>query len=481
MAQEKIVVIDTDTAMANFTVKQVIAMGVEEVKVSHDPDEGYQAIKSGNYTATIIDWKLKGLSNGLALLSRIRRSPNFSFFPIIISTGFIDKEDLRIIADYPCTFVMEKPLTAKSIAETMAKLRPMSQWYTTNNKNIKDAFSSPSLTEESANQLADLLSNKNSASIPLAMLVAKYLMKNNFDTLALKLCDKHLTHNPQNLAILNCKIKILAKTGDMAGALKLISAAQALSPHNLERLCLLGEIQISLNNPEAAITSFQKALAVEPMDTKAKVGMVMASELSSGTLSKSADGSSIAKMMNNLGVQLAASGHYPKAIKYYMLSFAFIGSQELQTRVSFNMGLSFKKWSKLPQAKFWFQKSLVLSYGAFSKALKHLEGLEHIHARAGFESNEPRKEKAVVPFSSAAPEKKKSAADDIFVEISPSPTPEADQIDSYDAVFEEASIAISTEAAAPQTPESAKSQADFKNLVEKLESITSFDLDIDSE
>jgi hypothetical protein len=205
---------------------------------------------------------------------------------------------------------------------------------------------------------------------------------------------------------------------------------------------------------------------------------VMASELSRGMLSKSADGSSIAKMMNNLGVQLAASGHYPKAIKYYMLSFAFLGSQELQTRVSFNMGLSFKKWSKLPQAKFWLQKSLVLSYGAFSKALKHLEGLEHIHAQAGFESNEPRKEKAVVPFSSAAPEKKKSAADDISVDISPSPTPEADQIGSSDELFVDESIAISTEAATPQTPESAKSQADLQNLVEKLDSITSFDLDI---
>ena len=82
LGQEKIVVIDTDKGMANLTVQQVIAMVVEEVKVSHDPEEGYQAIRSGYYTGAIIDWKLKGESNGLALLSRIRRNPKFSFYKV---------------------------------------------------------------------------------------------------------------------------------------------------------------------------------------------------------------------------------------------------------------------------------------------------------------------------------------------------------------------------------------------------------------
>lgn len=473
MVQDRIVVIDTDTAMANLTVQQVIAMGVEEVKVSHDPEEGYQAIRSGQYTAAIIDWKLKGASNGLAVLSRIRRNPNFGFYPIIITAGFANKEDLRIIADYPCTVVMGKPLRAKEIAETITKLKSVSQWYTVNNKNIKDAFSSPSLTEDSAQKLCDLFLTKNPSSIPLAMLVAKYLLKHNFDALALNLCDKHLAQNSQNLAVLNCKSKILAKTGDMAGAIKTISMAQALSPHNLERLCLLGEIEISLNNPEAAIANFQKALAVEPMDTKAKVGLMMAGELSKGTLSGSSDGSSIAKMMNNLGAQLAANGQYQKAIKYYMLSFAFVGSQELQTRVSFNLGLSFKKWSKLPQAKFWLQKSLELSYGAFSKATRHLQGLEHIQAQAGFENNKPPEKKAAAP--------KKSSPAEMFLDMSPDPTPVADEIDASAEQFDEESIVISSSPPKPQTPESIKAQADLENVVEKLDTITSFDLDISSE
>ncbi len=475
MGQEKIVVIDTDKGMANLTVQQVIAMVVEEVKVSHDPEEGYQAIRSGYYTGAIIDWKLKGESNGLALLSRIRRIPKFSFYPIIISTGFSKNEDLRIIADYPCTVVMDKPLKAKNIAENFAKLKSVSQWYTVNDKNIKDAFSSPSLTPETALKLTDLLLSKNPTSIPLAMLVAKYLTKNNFDTLGLELCNKHLAPNPKNVAILNTKSKILAKIGDMRGAMECISIAQSISPQNLERLCLLGEIEISLNHPEAAIANFQKALAVDSQDAKSKIGLVMADGLKNGSVSGSTDGASIAKMLNNLGAQLASSGQYQKAIKYYMLSFAFVGTQELQTRVSFNMGLGFKKWEKLPQAKFWLQKSLALSYGAFTKAIKHLEGLDHLVAKAGLDVDQNAAKEVFRPLAPQEP--KKSPKVEKLAAASPPPKAAAKDPDDSD-IFEEENISNSK----ASSPESAASNShvlpNFEEVVEKLDAIASFDLDL---
>jgi hypothetical protein len=47
------------------------------------------------------------------------------------------------------------------------------------------------------------------------------------------------------------------------------------------------------------------------------------------------------------------------------------------------MGLGFKKWNKMPQAKFWLEKSKSLSDGKFSKATNQLVGLEKIEPIAG--------------------------------------------------------------------------------------------------
>jgi tetratricopeptide (TPR) repeat protein len=497
MSPERIVVIDTDAAMANLTVKQALAMVVEEVKVSHDPEEGYQAILTRQYTAAIIDWKLKGEITGLSMLTRIRRNRALTYFPMIISTGFSQKEDLRIITDYPCTVVLDKPLTTKSIANALGKLNSENQWYLTNEKNIRDAFSSPSLDQASAKELVDLLLLKNPKSAPLAMLVATHLMKNNFDALALNLCDKHLAADPKCVVALNVKSKILAKTGDMKGSMDSLCVAQSISPHNIERLCMLGEIEISLQNPEAAIANFRKALAVDSKDSKANIGMIMANGLKSGAVPAIGDGGSIAKMLNNLGAELASSGEYQKAIKYYMLSFAFVGSNDLQSRISFNMGLSFKKWSKLPQAKFWLAKSLALSFGAFSKALRHLEGMEHIVAAAGFGRTSSQEVRTPTPVVVAKPPE--PVAKIVPAPAAPIPAPKATLMETPpDEQFEEDDISFLEEeivsarppvatlarkkpaepvkSAAP--PKTAEAKSSFEAMVSAIDKVASFDLDI---
>ena len=69
------------------------------------------------------------------------------------------------------------------------------------------------------------------------------------------------------------------------------------------------------------------------------------------------------------------------------MSFSFLGAADLQWRVSFNMGLGFKKWNKLPQAKFWLEKAQQLSGGKDPKTARQLIGLEEIVAEAGIGKN----------------------------------------------------------------------------------------------
>jgi tetratricopeptide (TPR) repeat protein len=391
---KKVAVIDSDAAMANLTEKHVKAMGSRRVDVYHDPDIGYKAIRSGDYDSAIIDWKLKGQLSSLAMLSRLRRHPDFVYFPIIISTGMIKREDLRIIKDFQCTKVMEKPLRQRTITQDFSELTAESEWLKTKEQDVKSALSQAAADPAQARAEVERILTTNPQSNPLAMIVANQLTKLNLLEQAAEIYDNTLKTDPNYLPALNGKAKIYSKMGRYKEAMETLKAAQKLSPQNIERLSLMGEIEISLRNPEAAIENFQNALKVDSKDTKAQVGIAVAKSMqisatqannnpTNSPTNNDEEEQSVAKVMNNIAVNLAKQGQYEKAVKYYLMSFAFVGSRDLQIRVSYNMGLGFKKWDKLPQAKFWLQKSLHLSDGKFTKAANQLIGLEGITPLAG--------------------------------------------------------------------------------------------------
>ena len=383
---KKVAVIDSDAAMANLTEKHVKAMGSRRVDVYHDPDVGYKAIRSGDYDSAIIDWKLNGQTSGLAMLSRLRRSPDFVYFPVIISTGMIKREDLRIIKDFQCTKVMEKPLRQRTITQDFSELTAESQWLKTKEQEVKSALSNAATDPTQARAAVEKVLSTDPQSTPLAMIAARHLTNLNLLDQANELYDKALKQDPNCLPALNGRAKVFSKMGRYKEAMDTLQAAQKLSPQNIERLSLMGEIEISLRNPEAAIENFQNVLKVDSKDTKAQVGMAIATSMKNGTdigTKPEDEEQSVAKVMNNIAVNLARQGQFEKAVKYYMMSFAFVGSKDLQVRVSYNMGLGFKKWDKLPQAKFWLQKSLQLSDGKFTKAANQLIGLEGITPMAG--------------------------------------------------------------------------------------------------
>ncbi len=162
---------------------------------------------------------------------------------------------------------------------------------------------------------------------------------------------------------------------------------------------------------------------------------------------------SVAKMINNLGVNLARQGQYEKASKYYLMSFAFVATQDLQTRVSFNLGLDFKKWGKLPQAKYWLEKSRDSSMGTFTKTERHLAELVNIVAVAGLGE----------PSPTPSPAK-------IFIRD----TPPAEDL----SFLEEESVSIVPMGQGPTASASARAIAQAKalqNMTSDIDSIVDFD------
>jgi tetratricopeptide (TPR) repeat protein len=468
----KIVVIDSDAAMANLTEKHVKAMGADLVDVFIDADLGYKSIRSGSYDAALIDWKLKGQTSGLALLSRLRRLQEFVYFPVIISAGVLKREDLRIIQDFQCTFVMEKPLRQKTITEKFQALKKESDWYQANEKNIANAFNATSMDPAIVRLEIDKILASAPNSAPLAMIAANHLKNQNFLDHAHDLYEQTLKKDPNFLPALNGKAKLYTKMGRYKEAMETLKAAQKLSPQNIERLSLMGEIEISLKNPEAAIDNFKKALHVDQKDTKAKVGLAVAKGMTKAMelQTHAADEDmSVAKTINNLGVILARQGQYEKAIKYYLMSFAFMGTKDLQARVSFNMGLGFKKWNKMPQAKFWLEKSVALSNGSLEKAANHLAGLEAIEGVAGL-GGVARKKQTQPQFDPASKE-----AEPASPHPNPTPAPVAAPTPAPVAPDEDLSFleeeTVSNLSTAKQ-PIAGTASKTFDSMVEEIDNLT---------
>jgi tetratricopeptide (TPR) repeat protein len=465
----KVAVIDSDSAMATITSKLLKVMGIPNVDIFLEADPGYAAIGDGTYDAAFIDWKLKGTASGLALLSRLRRQSMFVYLPVIVTSGVVKREDLRILQDYQCTRVMEKPLKQREQREVVAELTTImdeSKWYAANERQITHALNAASMDAGIALKAIENILSGAPNSAPFSMIAAKHLMNNNFLKESLELYNKALAKDPTFLPAYNGKAKVLTKMGKFKPALEVLKDAQKLSPQNIERLSLMGEIEISLKHPEQAVENFRKALGIDAKDVRAKVGLAVSEGMSKVVALQTSNANedmSVAKMINNLGVNLARQGQYEKASKYYLMSFAFVATQDLQTRVSFNLGLGFKKWGKLPQAKYWLEKSRDISKGTFSKPERHLDELGHIVAVPGLGGSGPAAKVPPTPLK-AAP-----------VPVpAPKPSPKVALPDEDLSFLEEETVSIVASGQGPISNSAATAKA-LQSLTLDIDSAVAFD------
>lgn len=381
-----VAILDSDAATAAMTEKALRALGASRCEIFSTGEEGYQAFLSKHFDAAVIDWKLSGNVSGLAVLSRLRRRPQSVYLPVAFTAGQISSSELLLLQDFPCTISMLKPLRKPDLSNIMAKLTLEQEWFMNSEEKISLLFNTAKFDAKKAfNGITELLAT-SPQPVPIAMIVADHFIDMKLYKEAGAIYDKVLKDDPNSLRALNAKAKLLSKQGKHKNAMALLKKAYSIAPKSIDRLALMGEIEISLKNPNAAIEYFQKALGLDSNDTRAKIGKAVAKGLHNVMGMKlSVDNCepSIAKIINNLGVQLAQSKQYEKALRYYLISFAFLGDDDLRSRVSFNMGLSFKKWSKLPQAKYWLEQAAKLSAGKLAKANRQLMGLEDVISIAG--------------------------------------------------------------------------------------------------
>lgn len=386
-----IAILDSDAATSTMTAQALKASGAKTCDVYKTGEEGFTALVKKPYEAAVIDWKLAGSTSGLAVLSRLRRRHQSVYLPVVFTAGQISQEDLNMLQDFPCTISLLKPIRQPVLQTSFAKLTAEKQWYLASEQQIEFAFNASQFNpEKSLNTIQSIL-RKSPHRTPISLIAAEHFMSLKLYKEASVLYDQILSEDSTCLRALSSKARLLSALGKHKNAMALLQKAQFIAPKSIDRLALMGDIEISLKNPTAAIEYFQKALNLDAKDHRAKIGKVVSLGLTSmiGRLISSNCEPSIAKIINNLGVQFAANKDYEKALKYYLVSFSYLANEDLRSKVSFNMGIGFKKWSKASQAKYWLEQALMLSGGKYKKAERHLSGMESVVAVAGLPTEAP--------------------------------------------------------------------------------------------
>jgi CheY-like chemotaxis protein/Flp pilus assembly protein TadD len=388
---KSILVVDDDEVSRNLVSNHLKAMGDAVVDMLASGDDAWAALKTKRYDFIILDWKLPGLS-GLALFNRIRQRRGYRTTPLLVISGFLEQTDFRLLQEFPCTGLLEKPFTKGLFESKVESLVREASWYGENTALIDALVQAAGHDGKKTESLIKQVLKKSPNPVPLAVLASRRLITAGMAEPAEKILRGVLKLDDGCVVAMNEMGKSLHLLGRHEEALDVLRLANKISPQNVQRLCLLGEVELNVADPENARAYFEKALEIDGDAPKAKSGVVIADNMAEMLAAPDPMQvpSSFASILNTMGIALVRNGQFARGIEQYQAAMAFIRSKDDTARVAFNLGLGFLRWGKANEALPWFKKSEQLQPHGFGKSagyVRRLVAAGKVSAGAGEEAS----------------------------------------------------------------------------------------------
>jgi CheY-like chemotaxis protein/Flp pilus assembly protein TadD len=373
---KRVLVIDDDEVSRNLIANHMQALGAGEIQACEDGQAGWQLIQKERFDLVVLDWKLPQLS-GLALFNRIRGLKDYRTVPLLVVSGFLEKNDFRLLQEFPCTALMEKPFTMVLFQNRLAELTREAAWYEQNGSLVDTLVAAVDDDGKRAGELLRQVLRTSPNPIPLAVVAARRLIAARHLKPARAVLESVLKLDDNCVVAMNELGKALHLMGDHHRAVEVLRHAHRLSPQNLGRLCLLGEAELNVNDAEAARGHFEKALEIDPDDATARAGLTVASNMQEllPAPDKTAVPRSFASILNTLGIALVRTGQYQRGIEQYRSALVFLRQADDSARVAFNLGLGYLRWGRPGDALPWFQTSERLAPSGSGKSSAYIRQL----------------------------------------------------------------------------------------------------------
>jgi DNA-binding response OmpR family regulator len=377
-APESVMVVDNDRAVHSLLKNYLKDYTENDVRCFGHARDASKSINQDSYDLIIMDWRLKELT-GLGLYNRIRHGSLNHKSPVLVLSGFAYKEDARILRENQATGFVEKPLVKKQFDDAVKQILTTAAEYEAAEKYIGEV--TPRIREDKT-QVLQFISKLMVAPKDAATylnIFGQQLLKDRCIYMAELAFQHAMLKDRKNLMAMTELSKIYQRTNRFDKAAQLLKNACHLSPDSIERLCLLGECNLSMANAEEAKRYFKMALSIDEDNIKANAGLTVSQNFIDQPGHQSMQGtglsSQLASSLNSVAIAYVKDKAIEKAIEQYKAALCFIYDSETLAKVNFNLGMAMLRKGKEAEALNWFQRAKELAGPTFTKPDQYIKTL----------------------------------------------------------------------------------------------------------
>lgn len=384
-----ILVVDDDEGVRNSVAAHLRKLGAERIDEAEDGEDAWSRLQSTNYDLVITDWKMPKAS-GLALANRIRQLDSVRYTPLLVLTGYLNRSDFSLLSEFPLVATLEKPYEFEDFAKVISKLQAEGVFYLNESTTVNKVFA-----ESADNAMAFVgkliaLIKSSVMPVPLAVKGSRILQDHGHLDSAESILKIVLTADPGCVVAMHELGKCYLRQRRYDEARSILGKAHELCPTNLERLCLLGKVNISSENYEDAKGNFQDALKIDSADQRARQGLIAARAASDAFLQTSREGikRTFVSAVNARAIAKIHGQKFSEAIELYQSAMEYADEAENQIKLAYNLGLAYWRWQKPEEALKWFHRSVKLSSKKFSKAANSINQIYQLYGLTYQESGD---------------------------------------------------------------------------------------------
>jgi CheY-like chemotaxis protein/Flp pilus assembly protein TadD len=382
----RVVVVDPDSSAQN-SIKQIFGeLGVPNVECFDDGENAIAAMKKNpNPDLIIQEWRIPKITGPL-FLQMLRKEGNMSS-PVIVLSSLLTQEDQPLVREMGVANLATKPFDRANFLKSVI-------WTIQQDKLPTDAqvierkireYLSTKKHIKAAELKAKYLAIPGIAAGRKKLIEAEFAFVAEDYTGAKSLAFEALKMGADNMIIMNLLGKTLMKLRDFQSALTCFEKAQSMSPLNIERLCKMAEVHSELGNDEKAAETIKEAKSIEEKhrsidESDAKIAVTKGdTDKAKAIMSKMESLDEVIAYMNNRAVALAKSGDIDAGIAQYRKTIQSLPDEreEIRALVYYNLGLAYARSGDLEESKVALEKTVKGKSTLKRKAESLRKRLEH--------------------------------------------------------------------------------------------------------
>jgi tetratricopeptide (TPR) repeat protein len=360
------------------------------VKYAKNSNQALELCQRDHFDIVICSWRLEPVS-ALGLVNKLRSSYEYSLTPIVTIAAQTETREAKLVEEFPVTRTVLRPCTGQAFMQGINKVVSDLLWYRGNtskvNRLIESAYQEPT---KFIGVVDECLKD---GSPSLALLLARQSQGFGFYSEAEMIYKRILDQDNACVQALGGLGRLCYLQGKPKDAAVYLRIAHNVSGGDLERLCMLGEVELSQLETKEAAERFREVLKYDPEHAKAQAGITLATNIEE-FVAQYAMGDqlrSFASIANAVGVFLVRDGDVGKGIEQYKAACQFLRDEETRGRVYFNIGLGFLRWSRPEEALKWFYQAMQAGPRTRDKASHYAFATEtRLKSRSGAPANDSR-------------------------------------------------------------------------------------------